>query len=156
MNTTVKRQEREVRMASLSPIMEEILAAGGSVELTVTGNSMRPMLLHKVSRVRLLPPRHLSRGDLPLYRRDNGQYVLHRVVDVENDCYTCCGDNQWHLEPGIRQDQIVAVVSDFCRKTRWRAVSTRGYTCYWRIWVWIRPLRRLFFGGLRRIRRWMR
>jgi len=155
MKTELKTTEREVQMASLSPIMEEILTAGGSVELTVTGNSMKPMLLHKVSRVRLQPPRQLSRGDLPLYRRDNGHFVLHRVVDVVNDCYICCGDNQWHLERGIRQDQIIAVVSDFVRRNNWRSVDNLLYCFYWKTWIWLRPVRRLVFGGLRRVRRWL-
>ena len=142
-------------MASLSPIVEEILAAGSSVELTVTGNSMKPMLLHKKSRVRLQPSHTLQVGDLPLYRRDNGHYVLHRVVELVDGNYVCCGDNQWHLERGIRQDQILAVVSDFSRKDRWVSVENRAYRAYWRIWVAIRPVRRLVFGGFRRIRRWM-
>ena len=36
-------------MAELTPLMEEVLAAGGSVELTATGSSMYPMLLHSLS-----------------------------------------------------------------------------------------------------------
>lgn len=129
-------------MASLSPLMEEILSHGGSVELTVTGNSMFPMLRHRVSRVRLAPPRPLLVGDLPLYRRDNGKYVLHRIVAVENGLYTCCGDNQWQLETGLRQDQILAVMTDFQRKTRWVSAQNAAYTAYWRFWLAILPLRK--------------
>lgn len=147
-------------MASLSPLMEEILSKGGTVELTVTGNSMYPMLRHKVSRVRLRRADGLAVGDLPLYRRDNGAFVLHRIVAQEGETYTCCGDNQWVLEPGIRPDQIVAVATDFARKKRWVSVRSGGYRLYRRVWVWIRPLRRLVFGGLRRVkavlRRWFK
>lgn len=155
MKTELKTTEREVQMASLSPIMEEILSAGGSVELTVTGNSMKPMLFHRKSRVRLQPPRELQVGDLPLYRRDNGHFVLHRVIAVEQESYTCCGDNQWHPERGIRQDQILAVVSDFLPMHQWRSVNEWWYRVYWHSWIWLRPVRRLVFGGLRRIRRWL-
>lgn len=57
-----------VPMSALTPLMEEILTSGGTVELTVTGRSMEPMLHDGVSRVRLAAPRKLRRGDLPLYR----------------------------------------------------------------------------------------
>ena len=140
-----------VSMASITPLMQEILAAGGTVEITTTGNSMRPMLLHRVSKVRLASPRLLHPGDIPLYCRDNGTYVLHRVIAREGEGYTLCGDNQWHPEPGIRPDQIVAVVTDFCRRRRWVSCRSFGYRLYWRFWITIRPLRRLVFGGVRRL-----
>lgn len=133
--------------------MEEILSQGGSVELTVTGNSMRPMLFDRRSRVRLAAARELRRGDIPLYRRDNGSYVLHRIVAEQGGCYTCCGDGQWRLEPGVRRDQIAAVVTHFDRKGRWSACGGLWYGLYWRVWVAARPLRRLVFGGAHRIKR---
>lgn len=141
-------------MASLSPLMEEILAQGRSVEITVTGNSMRPLFHHKVSRVRLAPAGELKRGDVPLYRRDNGAFVLHRIVSQEGETFTCCGDNQWHLEPNLRPDQVLAVMTGFSRRgEKWTSCQTPLYRLYWRSWVQIRPLRRLVFGGFRRIRR---
>ncbi len=143
-------------MASLSPLMEELLSQGKSVEITVSGISMYPMLCHRVSRVRLAPAGVLKKGDLPLYRRDNGAFVLHRVIAVENESYTCCGDNQWRLERGIRQDQIIAVVTDFARKNRWISCESGIYRLYWKFWVAIRPLRRLVFGGWGRVKRFVR
>ena len=38
---------QNVPMSALTPLMEEILAQGGSVEMTVTGHSMEPMIRHK-------------------------------------------------------------------------------------------------------------
>ena len=149
-------QNLDVSMAVLDPLMQEVLTAGGTVDLTTTGNSMRPMLLHRVSKVRLAAPRPLRRGDIPLYRRDNGTYVLHRVMALEGERYTLCGDHQWHPEPGIRQDQVLAVVTDFCRRSRWVSCVAPGYRLYWKIWVAIRPLRRLVIGGMRRIARRLR
>ena len=143
----------DISLEELSPLMEEILGRGESFEMTVTGSSMRPMLLHRISRVRLAPPRALQRGDLPLDRRRNGAYVLHRVTDVTEDGYTFCGDAQWHLEKGIGQEQIVAVATDFARRNRWVSCTSGIYCIYWRFWLWIRPLRRIVFGGWRRVKR---
>lgn len=143
-------------MASLSPLMQEVLQSGGTIELTVTGNSMWPMLRHKVSRVRLAPVGELKLGDLPLYRRANGKFVLHRIVAAENGTYVCCGDNQWHAEPGLRRNQMIAVVTHFARKDRWVSVESGLYRVYRRFWVAVRPLRRLVFGGWGRVKRTVR
>ena len=145
-------------MASLSPLIEEILKDGGTATLTITGTSMWPMLCHRVSRVRLAPVGELKKGDLPLYRRDNGAYVLHRILSVEPDgTYTCCGDNQWHLERGLRHDQMIAVVTDFCRKgDAWVSGNDWKYRLYARLWMAVRPLRRYILGGMRRIKRYLR
>lgn len=142
-------------MAAISPLIEEILAAGGTAEITVTGNSMYPMLKHRRSQVRLAAPGDIRIGDIPLYRRDNGAYILHRIVGMEGEVCTCCGDHQWHMEKGIRTEQILAVVTGFKRENRWVSCENPIYRLYWRLWVGIRPLRRLVFGGIRRIKRWI-
>lgn len=150
-------QQMEVHMAELTPLMDEILRSGGTVELTVTGGSMRPMLRHKVSRVRLERRDTVCRGDIPLYRREkSGRFVLHRVVALENGCYTCCGDAQWHLERGIRPEQVLGVVTAFARNDTWTACESAPYRVYWKFWLWIRPLRRLVFGGWGRVKRKLR
>ena len=47
------------------------------------------------------PEGRLSKYDVPLYRRDSGQYVLHRILKVRENDYVICGDNRWHRETGI-------------------------------------------------------
>lgn len=144
-------------MSALTPLMEEILTSGGTVELTVTGRSMEPMLHDGVSRVRLAAPRKLRRGDLPLYRRADGSYVLHRVTAVDGESVTCCGDAQWVFEPNITRSQIVAVMEAFDREGgRWVRADSVLYGAYWRVWLALRPLRHLTVGGARRIKRLLR
>ena len=143
-------------MTSLSPLMQEVLQSGGTVELTVSGNSMWPMLRHRVSRVRLTRVEVLRKGDLPLYQRTDGKFILHRVVAENNGTYTCCGDNQWHVEPNLTKDQMIAVVTHFARRKHWVGVNCGAYCLYWRFWVAVRPLRRLIFGGFHRIKQILR
>lgn len=149
-------QLRYVSMTELTPLIAEILSHDGTVELTVTGNSMRPMLFDRRSRVRLAAANAPRRGDIALYRRDSGAYVLHRILAEREGSYICCGDAQWVLEPGIRRDQIVAVVTHFARKERWTSCDSFWYGLYWRFWVAVRPLRRLVYGGVRRMKRVLR
>lgn len=145
----------EVQMAALSPLLEEVVASGGTAEITVTGNSMYPMLKHRKSRVRLVSADVLRIGDIPLYRRENGNYILHRIIETEGESYICCGDNQWHGERGIKQGQVIAVVREFRRGIFWISCGNPVYRCYWRLWLRIRPLRHLLFGGFRRIKKFL-
>ena len=148
---------QNVPMSALTPLMEEILTSGGTVELTVTGRSMEPMLHDGVSRVRLAAPRKLRRGDLPLYRRADGSYVLHRITAVDADGVTCCGDAQWTPERGIPPENILAVTEAFDRGDgQWMSVDSVRYGVYWRVWLALRPLRHLVIGGARRVKRLFR
>ena len=147
-------QTHSVPMSARSPLIGEILSSGGDVVLTVTGHSMEPMLHDRVSRVRLTAPRTLKRGDLPLYRRADGTYVLHRITAVDADSVTCCGDAQWILERGIPRASILAVTEAFDRHSgRWVSADSALYGAYWRVWLALRPLRHLAVGGMRRIKR---
>lgn len=100
-------EKKQVRLEELLPVIEETLASGGTVRLPITGTSMLPLLVAGRDTVVLArADTRLQTYDLPLYRRENGAFVLHRVVGVAEDgTYICCGDNQWVKEPGIRQEQ---------------------------------------------------
>lgn len=149
----------KVRMEELYPVIREILEADSAFSLTVTGTSMVPTLLGGRDQVTIRrPDRPLGKYDLPLYRRNNGQFILHRIVSVSSDgTYTCCGDHQWKREPGIRSEQIIGVVSAFCRKGKEYSVESRSYRAWVRFWVAVLPCRRFFllayhgFGRLKRL-----
>ena len=62
------------------------LEKGGKANLTVTGSSMLPMLRPYLDSVILAPAnRELLPGDIGLYQTENGNYILHRVIRVENE-----------------------------------------------------------------------
>ena len=145
---------KEVRLAELYPVMKEVLDSGGTANFNPHGTSMLPMLHNDGDRVILKKPEgELKKYDLPLYRRTDGAFVLHRVVrKPENGVYTMCGDNQWVLEKGIRHEQIIGVVTAFDRKGKRINADNKAYMLYARVWVAIMPLRRLFIGGGRKIK----
>lgn len=162
----------QVSMAELSPLMMECLDDGKEVLLTVTGNSMCPFLRHKRDQVVLVKPADpttLQSGDVPLYRRKSGQFVLHRIVERDDGnkrrlygereslpsmhsssllTYTMLGDAQTVREPNIAPEQIVAVATAFLRKgKRWECRSTayRRRALRWHRLLPIRaPLVRLY------------
>ena len=138
------------------PLIEERLAAGQTVRFSPRGGSMLPMLRQGIDSVTLSPvPQRLRKYDLPRYRRDNGQYVLHRVVATEAERYTCMGDNQFRPEHGLRHEQMIAVVTAFARNGREHSTQEWAYRLYCRVWHFSRPLRHLWRRGVNKLRRWL-
>ena len=134
-------QERNVRFEDLMPLIRERIAAGESVRFFPKGTSMLPMLRQGMDEVVLSPlPEQLNKYDLPFYQRRSGQYVLHRIVAV-GETYTCIGDNQFELEPGLAHDQMIGVVTAFTRGGKEHSVHELSYRVYCRLWHYSRPLR---------------
>ena len=145
---------KAVSIQEIGPIIARSVAMGGTAELTVTGHSMLPLLLDRVSRVKLTAISDPKYGDMVLYRRDNGTYVLHRIVRCDADgTYTMCGDGQTVLEPHLRLDQMIAVVQSFARKKHWCSCKNVLYQLWWRIHVADRPLRHLWKRGINFLKR---
>lgn len=146
---------REIELAQMYPIISEVLASGGTFTLTITGTSMYPTLLGKRDRVTLsAAPARLKKLDLPLYRRKDGSFVLHRIIGIsKDDSYICCGDHQTLREPGIRQEQIVGLVTAIERKGKQFPATKRKYRIWVRVWYWLLPMRGLIFRAARRLGR---
>ena len=100
------------QLNDLLPFIEEAFNMGKDFQIPITGTSMLPLLVRGRDFVKIVKcERKLKKGDIPLYRRDDGHFVLHRVVKIEKDgTYTMCGDNQIILEKGITDKNIIGLV----------------------------------------------
>lgn len=133
----------KVTLEQTLDIMEEILDSGGSVNFNPRGISMMPMLHNDGDRVIIKrPDGALKKYDLPLFRRDNGKFILHRVIKkpAKDGTYFICGDNQRIIEKGVRHNQIIGVVTGFYRKGRYISCDSMRYKLYCRLWVNTRPI----------------
>ena len=140
--------EKDLKMEQLMPLIRERWAAGQTVRFSPRGVSMLPMLRQGLDSVVLSPlPDKLEKYDLPLYQRESGQYVLHRIVAV-GETYTCLGDNQFVLEHGLTHSQMIAVVTAFYRGEKYHSVKEPGYRLYCRLWYGSRGLRRFWRRGI--------
>lgn len=136
-----------VALHEVMPQIKAQLAAGGQFALSFNGISMRPMLEPGRDTVEFSPlPKRLKKYDLPLYQREDGQYVMHRIVRVD-EAYGCMGDRQFELEYPVRHDQMIAVMTAFVRKGKRYSASDWRYRMYCRVWHATRPIRRLFRSG---------
>lgn len=127
-----------------------------ALPLIVSGSSMSPFLIHGRDTVYLSRlTRPARRGDILLYQRRNGAYILHRVWKVENDSCTMVGDAQVDLEPGIRDDQIIAIVTAADRKGRRMAPGSFWWEFFEKVWIRIVPLRHRIwriYGAFRKVK----
>ena len=113
-----------------------------ALPLVISGNSMSPFLVHGRDTVYLSRlDRPAKRGDVLLYKRESGAYILHRVYKVEKDSYTMVGDAQIQLEQGIRQDQIIAIMTSALRKGKLQKKGSFWWEFFEKLWIRIIPLR---------------
>ena len=144
---------RKVPMESLIEVILLQMETAGVADLTVTGSSMLPMLRPYHDTVRLKPVEGMLRpGDIALYRRDNGKYILHRVIRCAADGYLFCGDNQDELEP-VGHDQMVALVVGYQKSGKARSMERPGYRLYSFLWVKLFVFRKYYIWLRRRIGR---
>ena len=130
---------------------EEILAQQGRLVYTNVGISMMPLLRQHRDLLIIAPPPEgrLRMWDVPLYRRDSGQYVMHRVLWVRHDDYVMCGDNQWRPEFGIQDRHIIGILEAVSRDGHLLPVRSTPehphvplrYRLYVFLWCFFFPLR---------------
>ncbi len=103
---------QKLNMEKLLPFIEEAFNRELDFQIPITGTSMNPLLYQNRDFVKIVKPvLPLKLGDIPLYRRNDGAFVLHRVVGIKgNGEYIMCGDNQFILEHGITDKNIIGVV----------------------------------------------
>ncbi len=136
----------EFFLADAIEAIDEVLSSGGEFHIYPRGTSMLPIIKQGRDSVvlRRNSKRPAQKYDIVLYRRENGQFVLHRVLNVEKDgTYVMCGDNQTKIEHGIKGEQIVGYVSEIYRNGKPIRMETNWYPFYVSLWCKM-PLRKFF------------
>lgn len=128
---------------------EEELAKNGKLIYTNVGDSMMPLIRqHRDLLVIEKPAGRLKKYDVPLYRRDSGQYVLHRILKVRAEDYVICGDNRWKKEYGITDRHVIGVLTAVIRDGKEVSVRSLKYRIYVHIWCDCFPVRALIIHGI--------
>lgn len=123
--------------------IEKLLEQGKTVQFGPIGYSMYPLFVPGRDEAVVAPadPAVLKRGDVALYRRDEGILVLHRIWKRKNDGFYMVGDNQSQIEGPLRPDQIKGVLVQIIRKGRRFSVKSIPYRVLAAAWLAMRPLR---------------
>ena len=111
---------------------EEYLEKHGSLTYANVGASMLPLLRQDkdLFTVRKKGAERCKVGDVVIYRRPPEQYVLHRIIEVRPDDYVILGDNCITKETGIRDEDILGVLTGFTRGGKKHSVEEAGYRVY--------------------------
>ena len=132
--------------------IEQCLKDIGFAVVPISGTSMWPLLKEGKSQIQLVSggTKQLKKGDVVLYRREDGTLVLHRIIKiVKRNTYLVCGDHQWKLEEQIREDQILAAAQGFFMNGRYIDEKTWWYQLYKKFWTGNLMMRRCCLAFLR-------
>ena len=132
--------------------IERCLKEQGFAVLPIEGTSMWPLLKEGRDRVQVssIEGKQLRKGDIVLYRRKDGTWILHRIIKVEKkDTFLVCGDHQWRQIEEVCEQQILAVAQGFFRDGCFIDEKTWWYRLYVIIWNRSFMMRRFCLGFLR-------
>lgn len=151
----LQKNKKNATFNDLMPLISEKLSMGGTVRIPSTGRSMEPLFRHMRDEVVLesVDGRRLRKYDMILYRRDNGEYVLHRIVGYTEGGYILRGDAQYVNESPVRQEQVIACVVQYKRNGKEHTCSEAGYRLYAVLWVNSLLVRRVCSGVKRRLKK---
>ncbi|MBQ3862330.1 MAG: S24/S26 family peptidase [Clostridia bacterium] len=116
----------------MSRSFEDYLDRFGTLTYTNVGTSMMPLLRQgkDLFILKKRGPERLAVGDVVLYRRPPDKYVLHRIVEVRPEDYVILGDNCAAREYGIRDEDILAVMTGYVRDGVEHSVTEKAYRDY--------------------------
>ena len=119
-----------VNLDELYPLIKEVIENGGEFRLYPRGTSMEPMIHAGSDSIMLGAAKEINNGDVLFYKRENGDFVVHRLIQKRGDNYTMCGDNQNVLEYGIKREQILAKVTAYYSGEEYRTLTSDEYVKY--------------------------
>lgn len=122
----------KVYLAEVIGDIQQLLAGGRIVRINPQGTSMLPLLRGGRDGILLTAVSGpLKKNDVVLYRRANGQFILHRIIRAgEHDTYDIRGDHQLIAENGVPQSAILAIMTGFVRNGRPHSTDETGYKLY--------------------------
>lgn len=125
---------------------EEYLKKNGTLIYRNVGVSMLPLI--KQGRdlfiVQKKSENRCKKYDVVLFKRADEKYVLHRIIKVNENDYIIRGDNCVNKEYGIKDEDIIGVMTSFIRKGKEYSVDNRLYKIYSVLWCKLYFLRRIY------------
>ena len=117
-----------LKMEEIRPLIDEAFKNGQSFSFPINGTSMNP-LLHTgdVVKIKDIKNHTVKKGDILLYQRQSGQYVIHRVRHIKKDSYVIVGDHQVELEYDVLPSQIIAYAVSYKKSGKEKEYLLKGF-----------------------------
>ena len=147
-------RDEMIRTDAWMPLFLEGLKEGKQVKLTPFGFSMYPLLVGgRDSLILKRIDRDLKRGDICLYRRDNGIYVAHSIHHVDEKGIYLVGESQTAIEGPLSMEHMLAYAEGFIRKEKQYSCKNVWYKFFHEIWMVLRPFRPILIKVYRKARK---
>lgn len=118
----------------MSKRIEDVILDRGFYITRPKGTSMYPLLKADRNEICVVKADEIDIYDVPLYKRDSGEYVLHRIIDIDEKGFVCCGDNQWVPEYGVKREQIIGKLDRWYKGKKEHTVRDASYLRYVKFW----------------------
>lgn len=112
---------------------EEVIKSYGSLVWKGNGKSMKPLIRENKDLVNIVAPAKLKPMDVVMYKTD-GQYILHRLMKEDEDCYYMLGDNNIKMEH-VPKDSVIGVMNGLVRDGKRIDLNGIRYRLYLTLWV---------------------
>lgn len=132
--------------------LQRFISEGKPVVLPVSGRSMLPFIIGDKDKVEFHPlSGDLHRGDVVMALVDGGYYVVHRVVECQGERVTLEGDGNLGFQEHCNIGQVIAQgIYVIDRKERKRSLVSSSAMRRWRLWMTLKPIRRILLFGYRK------
>lgn len=114
-----------IKVEAFYPLILEAFEKDQTFSFPIKGISMQP-LFHTDDLIEIAKFDSVHVGDIFLYRRENGQFVVHRVRRIKNEEYTFVGDHQAVEEPGILSSQLIGKVISYKKQGKDKQYLLKG------------------------------
>ena len=137
----------------LTRIKDELEARKPVISFT-SGISMEPLLHDKrkknATHVLILPVQGICKiGDMPLVSMNDGRYILHRIIRVDEKdgkiFYQTRGDNCIGSEY-VSHESVLGVVNEIYYKNKTVKVTDANYKRYVGVWMKLYPFRKIWMS----------
>jgi len=131
-----------------------LLELGKTIQIKPQGYSMYPMFIpgRDSAIIKGVENTKLKRGDVVLYRRDQGILVLHRICKIDSKGIYLNGDNQLMIEGPLRLDQVKGILVAFVRNNKTISIENLSYKIITSIWINMLPVRGVLHAIARKVR----
>ena len=147
-------KKEKILLDDLCPTIRAVTESGGEFLLYPNGESMLPTIKAGRDAVLLRRADTLRVGDLILYQRKGGAFVLHRIIRIDKGgSLVMRGDNQFYNEYGVIPSSVIAKVSAIIRGSKKISTTSCCFRARSKARLMFYPLRKLLFRAQNKIKR---
>ena len=115
---SLRKEASMNKMEDLYPLILDAFSKDLAFTFPIHGTSMLPLLRTNDLVTLKKIDRPLKVGDIVLFRRFDGSFVLHRIRYISDNQYTIVGDHQRPLERNVSENQMIGYVMSYTKKDK--------------------------------------